>query len=293
MKTKQQSYPELAKALGTSDVFLKREDLHPFGSHKGRSIPVMVKEYVKQGVRKFVISSSGNAALAAIRAAVRQNKNNPDKQITLQVFVGKKIDQKKFDGLKKEVLGDGITIEQVEKPKQLAFQLGKEEGVVFLRQSTDELALVGYETLAQDLAKIPDLAAVFVSTSSGTCAQGMAEAFARMEKDVQMHIVQTTAHHPIAESFDAPEAKTETSIAGAIVDNIAHRKQAVVDIVKQSGGHGWIVTDEQITNARKLVQQTTDIHISSNSALAVAGIKKAAENGWSWNGPVVAIISGQ
>ena len=167
MKTPQQPYPKLAEALGVDTIYLKREDQHPYGSHKGRSIPLMMKHYIKrEGIRDFVISSSGNAALAAIRMAVKHNMNNPEKQIKLRVFVGKKIPDTKLQRLNAELrtLNPELIIEQVDRPKQHAFQLGKSDDVVFLRQSTDDLALEGYIGLANELYKIPDLAAVFIPT---------------------------------------------------------------------------------------------------------------------------------
>ena len=32
------------------DLYFKREDLHPYGSHKGRSITVMIDIYIKEGI---------------------------------------------------------------------------------------------------------------------------------------------------------------------------------------------------------------------------------------------------
>ena len=301
MKTPQQSNPNLAKALGTPSVFLKREDEHPYGSHKGRSIPHMMKTYVKRdGIRDFVISSSGNAALAAIRMAVKHNQNNPEKQITLRVFVGNNIDEKKLQKLHFEISTQtsDISIEQVERPKQEAFKLDKEGTAKSLRQSTDDLALEGYHELAYELMKIPDLKAVFIPTSSGTTAQALAEVFAKEQPFTQVHIVQTTACHPLAEALGAtslPLTKGENkrgSIAGAIVDNVALRKSAVVESITKTHGNGWIVTDEDITSAQQITQQTTGIAISPNSALAVAGLKKAIEAGIKFDGAVACVITG-
>ncbi len=295
MKTPQQAYPELAKALGGPTIYLKREDQHPYGSHKGRSIPLMMKHYIKrEDKRAFVISSSGNAALAAMKMAVKHNMNNPDKQITLRVFVGKKISEKKLSMLVKEIQNpdSGINIEQVEKPKQQAFQLGKSDDVVFLRQSTDDIALEGYVDLANELYKIPDLAAVFVPTSSGTTAQAIAETFATKNRLPQVHIVQTNACHPIADALGAVADDADASVAGAIVDNVAHRKQAVVDAVKKSSGTAWVPTDDEIKAARKLVRETTKIDISPNSALSVAGLQKALASGLEFDGPVVCLVTG-
>ena len=290
MKTPQQSFPELNTAIGT-EVYLKREDLHKYKSHKGRSIPLMLKRYAKEGDTKFVISSSGNAAIAGALATLNHNRNNPHAQVTLDIFIGKQIDEKKKKLLEREANGDGITITQVERPKQAAFQMEKEGTARFLRQSTDDLALEGYLSLAQDLSKIPDLKAVFVPTSSGTTAQALKIGFDELDRNIQIHIVQTSAVHPMAEAFDS-NGETETSAASAIVDKIAHRKEAVVQAVQQSGGHGWIVTDEQIKEARKIVRETTNIDISPNSALAVAAVQKALAGGWTWDGPVASLITG-
>ncbi len=293
MKTPQQSYPQLAKALGLSEIYLKREDLHKFKSHKGRSIPFMIKNYVKGGIRDFVISSSGNAGLAGIMATEQHNKNNPDKRITLRVFVGNKIEDRKLMKLKESKETDAITIEQVEKPKQMAFQIDKDGSAKSLRQSTDNIALEGYIPLAQELVKIPNLCAVFIPTSSGTSAEAIAKTFVDLEKPIQIHIAQTTASHPIAEEFDNNFEKTDKSLAGAIVDNVAHRKSSLVGLIKNTSGAGWVINDEEIRKAQKLVRETTKLSISTNSALGIAGIMKATKSGWKCNGPVACVISGQ
>ena len=293
MKTPQQSYPLLADAIGVSDVYLKREDLHQFGSHKGRSIPVMIKQSMKEGMRQFVISSSGNAALAAILAIQAHNRNNTDHPLSLTVFVGKNIDEKKLALLNNVIEDTQVTISQVDRPKQMAFQQEKTGTAKFLRQSTDDTALIGYQELADELNNIPDLSAVFVPTSSGTTAQALGTEFENQKDTIQIHIVQTTACHPIAQLFDIDGTNTETSLAGAIVDHIAHRKENVVRAVQTSKGSGWIITDAEIQEAIALVEKTANILLSPNSALSVAGLIKAKKKGWSWTGPVACLITGR
>ncbi len=318
MKTPQQPYPKLAEVLGIPEVYLKREDLHPYGSHKGRSIPLMIKHYTKDGIRVFTISSSGNAALAAIKSVSQHNKNNHGKEVTLRVFVGKNIPSEKLVRLESQITNHGsqITVEQSERPKQSAFQLEKEGEAKFLRQSTDDLALEGYHELAIELNKIPNLQAIFIPTSSGTTAQALGETFITFNQHPQIHIAQTVACHPIVDcltdfsAFPADQSVTPNnemrsselspqtkfapiqSMAGAIVDHIAHRKAKVAEVVKQSGGAGWIVTDDEIKDAIHIVKQTTNIDISPNSALSVAGLKKAVQNGFKPTGHVVCLITG-
>lgn len=292
MKTPQLSYPSLAQALGVPELYLKREDLHKYGSHKGRSIPLMIKKYAKEGITDFVISSSGNAALAAIHATIAHNQNNPGKKVKLTVFVGKRIPKEKLNRLLSPISYhlSPITIQQVERPKQAALQLEKETGAKYLRQSTDDTALEGYFELADELNKIPNLSAIFIPTSSGTTAQALGEAFQTLSQKPQIHIVQTTACHPIAEIFDTIE--DAPSSAGAIVDKIAHRKEKVIEVIKKSGGSGWIVDDTQINDAMRLVKEHTNISISPNSALSIAGLQKAVEKGNVFEGAVTCLITG-
>lgn len=282
MLTPQTSYPALAGALGlTTLLYLKREDLHPLGSHKGRSIPEMMTRHAAHGVRNFVISSSGNAARAAAQAL-------PD-NATLTIFVGEKIDPEKLKLLSEACHArEAIRLEVVANPKQRAFQMEKTGAAKNLRQSTDDAALEGYRSLARELNEIPNLEAVFIPTSSGTTAQALGTGLPR----VQIHVVQTEAVHPIAEQFDKNFTPQKTSWAGAIVDTIAHRKSAVTEVIKKSGGFGWVVSDEEIQRATNLVAENTGLNVSPNSALSIAGLAKALKSGRQWSGAVACLITG-
>jgi threonine dehydratase len=298
MKTPQLPVPKLAQALGlTTELWFKREDLHRHGSQKGRSIPLMIKEYYRQGIRKFIISSSGNAALSAIIDVQNHNLSKSKEPLTLTIFVGEHIDQKKFDKLKKAINDPHIKLEQTEYAKATAIQLEKENpDTKYLRQSTDELALRGYVELAEELSKIPELNAVFIPTSSGTTAQGLALGFQKLNPPPQLHIVQTSSCHPLidvinpAQSQDLPK---ELSLASGIVDNIGHRKEMLAEAVKTSNGNGWIITNEEIKNAIELTKKTTDLTISGTSALSVAGLQKALKSGWKPGGAVACLITGE
>ncbi len=294
MKTTQQSYQNLNDMFGV-EVYLKREDLHAFGSHKGRSIPHMIEHYVqKENKTSFVISSSGNAALSAIKYVRSHNRNNTETPLKLTVFVGQKIQPKKLIILETEKEEDAhITIIQTERPKKEALHMHKTGTALNLRQSTDDLALEGYFELAKELAHIPNLSAIFIPTSSGTTAQALGLEFEKLsEPKPQIHIVQTEHCHPMAEYFDTEFTHTETSLASAIVDNVAHRKEKVIDIIKKSKGSGWIVSDEKIQSAIKLTEDTCEILVSPNSALSIAGLQKALDKGWKFDGSVACLITG-
>lgn len=286
-------YSKLSRALGLEyDVYLKREDQHKYGSHKGRSIPLMIKKYFKEdNITKFVISSSGNAAIAAVYAVQAHNRNNPIK-IKLTIFIGQNINPDKLKILLTIINDPNIKLEQVEKPKQRAFQMDKSSEAKLLRQSTDDKALEGYLELAEELIKIPNLSAVFIPTSSGTTAEGLGNAFLNFKKNIQIHIVQTTSCHPMIEMIEKTKTIKEKSLADAIVDKIAYRKENVAKIIEQTNGHAWIASNQEIKEVIELIKNTCQTKISNNSALSVVGLKQALEKKWKFSGPVACLITG-
>jgi threonine synthase len=318
MKTPQTPVHKLAVVLGIkSEVWLKREDKHKYGSHKGRSLPLMISTYHKENeINSFVISSSGNGALAAGLTIKAHNRNKPNDLIKLNIYVGEKIPSDKLNSLKKELNDSNIIIEQLPNPKQGAFLMDKEGKAKLLRQSNDALALLGYNDLAAELAKIENLEAVFIPTSSGTTAEGLYTGFQLLGLNPEIHIIQTDVCHPMVELPQSPHSNdkqalvqkdpsvvlaspaltqddTGSSLANAIVDKVAYRKDTLLEVLKKSGGAGWIATNEEIKAAVQLVKDITSLTISANSALSVVGLKKAVENGKKWNGPVVCLITGK
>lgn len=312
MLTHQPQAKKLAAALGLkTPLYLKREDLHPYGSHKGRSIPVMIKKYASAGQRDFVISSSGNAALAAglfVRDYNRQHKTDP---LSLAIFIGKNIDKKKLKKINNVILNEvkdplkstnkkklrdssafdlrmtnNITVAQTANPKQSAFLLSK-MGAQLLRQSTDDRALAGYAELYRELKRIKNLRSIFIPTSSGTTARGLFEA---SNGKLQIHIVQTAMCHPFIKS-NSPAANK--SLANAIVDKIGLRKKEILQALKKSHGAGYIATDKEIKNAITLASKTEKIKLSPNSALALVGLIKALRDGWQPTGPITLLITGK
>lgn len=289
MITPQSQAKQLAKAIGlNTELYLKREDLHPHGSHKGRSIPPMITKYTKSGWTDFCISSSGNAAISAAITINKHNAKQTKKKLSLKIFVGKNIDKNKLKTIE-ALTNKNITIEKIKNPKQAAFQMDKKRAAKNLRQSTDDSALTGYEALAAELAKIKNLAAVFIPTSSGATAQGLHNGFKKLGLNPQIHIVQTPACHPMIKS----SAATKPSLANAIVDKIGYRKEMVQKAMRDSEGKGWIAMDNDITKTKLKVKKTENLDISSNSALGIAGLRLALQNNWRFDGPVACLLTGR
>lgn len=291
MITPQKEYPELAKELAINKLFLKREDLHPYGSHKGRSIPTMIDIYLKQNITHFALSSSGNAALAAALYIGKLNAERKTNKIDLDILVGRHITTKKLRKLE-QFGNENIKITVHDRPIQTLFNITKDLKIKTLRQSTDDTALIGYQELAKELLEIPDLKGVFIGTSSGTTAMALAEYFALQNKKIEVHIVQTSSCHPIADYFINDPILDEQSIADAIVDHNGIRKNSIVKLLETNNGSGWIVSNEQILAAQELVKKNADFDISTNSALSIAGLMQAVYTGRFWEGSVACIICG-
>jgi len=288
----------LGAKIGLKSLYLKREDLHPYGSHKGRSIPHMIDFYAKQGVKNFVISSSGNAGLAAAMYVNKIGQNDPLKA-TLDIFIGQNANEHKIEKIE-AFENDNIRIIQKERPLQ-ALILAEQDGMTSLRQSTNDIALIGYTSLAQELIetiKSEDKnekakGAIFIGTSSGTTAQAIAKYILDNDLKTQVHLVQTTSCHPLADAFDISDIPDEKSIADAIVDQTAHRKDTLIPLIQKTGGKGWIVTNEEIEIAQKVISENSDLELSPNGVLGIAGAMQAVYVGHKIEGPVVCIVCGE
>ncbi|MDQ2933233.1 MAG: PLP-dependent lyase/thiolase [bacterium] len=280
---------DLARVLDIKTLYFKREDLHPYGSHKGRSIPKMIDIYIADGEKRFCLSSSGNAALAAALYINELNAKNIEK-LELDIFVGNNISAHKLEKLKK-LATDHVRVLMKERPRQAAMQ-SSQEGMCNLRQSLDDNALIGYESLAKELAEQKDIGAVFIATSSGTTAQALAHYFVENKIPIQVHIVQTSSCHPMVNSFDLQSIPDEKSIADAIVDPIAFREPFVVPLIKETGGRGWCATNDETRTAQEFTRNHGWTDISVNSALSVAGAMQATYMGYKINGAVVCLICG-
>lgn len=298
--------PALAEAVGVPDLYLKREDLHEYGSHKGRSIPAMIDFYIAAGDRRFALSSSGNAGLAAALyvAELDARPERADDPISLDVYVGGRAAPNKLEKLRRAAetartgvgSADAIRVLVKERPLQALAQAAA-EGARSLRQSTDDAALAGYASLARELDDaLPKGGAIFVAASSGTTAQALAAHMAERadvkKRPIQIHIVQTSGCHPLADAFDSYDGPDESSIADAIVDKIAQRKAALTPLIRATGGRGWVATNDEIRAAQELASARAGIELSPNGALAIAGAMKAAEIGWDAGGPVICVVGG-
>lgn len=287
--TLQKKYPSLAKKLGLPNLWIKHEYLNESGSHKIRLIKFLIDGYLKKNKKMFVISSSGNAAIAA---AYYLNKYVSQKT-KLTIFISRNISKDKYRRLKIVVGGNkDITIKKTDWPKQRAFLFAKKYQAVFLRGSIESNAPRAYHSLARELIKIPFLQAIFIPTSSGITALGLHQEFKILKKKIEIHLVQTEKINTLAREFDHNFKPKNKSLAGAIVDKVVLRKKEVVQAIKESLGSAWIVSDQQLKEAKKIYNELDKKFKSYDSLLSLAGVIKAKKKNWPFSGSICCLFTG-
>ena len=265
------------------NIFFKCEYENPTGSHKDRAMAYQVSKLYEEGVKKAVISSSGNAAISAAHYCHLG-------KIDLTVFVSPKINSQKLENLKRFP----CRLIQTLKPTSAAFQYAQKYHLHNLKQSTDPNAPIGYMTLAYELMeenKIID--AIFLPVSGGAALVGLARGYQKLKKiqTPAIHAVQTQAIHPIASRFDDHFETGKTSIADAIVAKYSALQEEVIKCIKNTGGFGWVVSDEEILQASQWLK-SYQIDCSYEGAAALAAFWKARRNGFNYRYPVC-ILTGK
>ena len=256
------------------DVWAKLESKNPTGSHKDRSMERWISHYAKQDARELAIASSGNSAISAAKYCDEGN-------IKLHVFVPYNTPKEKLERLDAY---KNISLNITKTPNKDAFRFCKEQGISNLRASKDDMALEGYKNIALELVKqLPQIDTIFIPTSSGATLQGIYEAHVGGStphiKTPALFAVQTAKVHPVAGYFDKDFVSEKTCRATAIVDKVAHRRDRVIEIIKQTGGGGFVISNTELAEAQNILVGTVPDRIGIHSALAFAGfLKRRAQN---------------
>ncbi len=284
-----QTYPSPLELvdINRKKLALKRDDKLQMGCSKERSIIPLIDHYLQKGADRFTVSSTGNAALVAVYAALR------DKRIKhLHVFFSTSISDKKLasilrllpllkiSDIRNNIAYQNITFQLCENPKQEAFQLVR-QGYINLRGSTDDLALEGFKSIAYELhEQCNQVEHVFIPASSGTTAMGVFQGFQGIGCMPQIHVVQTTKVHALLKRVardHAGEAESEHP-AESILDIIGHRRAEIEHVISHTQGRGWIITARSCKIAQHELQERFGITTSPDSALTYAAYKQAIEH---------------
>ncbi len=271
--------PEIALELGLASLVLKREDLNPSGSHKDRGVLHQVARHHRPGSpQTFILSSSGNAAVAAA-AACRVSGDR------LIAFTAPGTAAAK----RRKLLDRGAVVVESVKPINFARYAARVFGLVDLRGTKDPLASVGYRSLAGELHEAGPVDAVFTFSSSGISMRGLDDGFARLGAAPALWSVQAGECLGIVRCV-APDTEPEPGCpAGRLgIRNPPDAAALAERLVATGGGSVAVRTDAILAWRERL--RSMDVDTSAEGCAVLAGVEAMADR--VVDRRVVAILTG-
>lgn len=163
--TNLQPAPESIKSLTKyTNLYFQREDLNPNGSFKDRALSYQIKYLKENNIDCCVISSSGNAAIAA---ADHCRKNN----IKCIILISPDTDPAKLSQI---IHRQPDLLIKSTNARRLANYIHKKYNIYLLNPSKDNRAITGFESLGQDIHQSDtDCQIIFSYVTSGASLLGM------------------------------------------------------------------------------------------------------------------------
>jgi len=276
--------PRLAEKHGIGKLLIKDEGRNPTGSLKDRPSALAIVKAREAGKDVIATASSGNAgsALAGMCASMQMKSvifvpcnTPPAKLAQLQVY--------------------GASIALVDGTYDEAFDLCRAAARRFdwYQRNTgyNPYMTEGKKTAALEIAeqlnwKVPDK--VFVSVGDGCIIGGLWKGFCDLyqlgfiERLPQMIGVQAANASAIVSLLEG-DWRMADGQASTIADSICVGKPRdatkAVRAIRESGGFGVKVTDDEILTATGELARATGVFVEPSSAAAFAGLIKCGETG--------------
>ncbi len=246
--------------INIDKLYFKREDQNTTGSVKDRSIPTQLQNLQQQGIKKAVISSTGNAAISASYYAPRFD-------IQLTIFVSPKINPRK-----KNLLKNYSAVISSHTPISDAFKYSKETNSFYLRQSTDPVAQDAYSILGSEIiSQLPQCTSIYFPVGSGTTLVGVAKT---INPDIKIFAVQPASHPSIAKKFDKSFLPEDYTSTDALSVKFLPLKNQIIDTINLHHGSALAIQDQDTQDAFQWLKDH-QINSSPEGALALAGYYKA------------------
>lgn len=268
---------ELDKLLGIEHLYFKREDRNQTGSLKGRSLCYQVAVNRQRRARALVISTSGNAGIAAAAYARQAG-------MTLFVFISPDTERGKVADMQQY----GPVIIKSKRAIRLSNYVAAKYRIPNLRPSVDDDSLEGFKSLALEIVdQAGPVDAVFTFVTSGSSFVGMYRGFAaylkqhKTEKIPRLYAVQSGEIFSVAEEFEenaellrALQSRAAGEIgAGQLGVKHTARKQEILEIIRSTGGGAVYVSAGEIEQARKTLL-AKDLETSLEGCASYAALVK-------------------
>ena len=283
-QTPLQEWRALARELGLDRLLLKREDLNPSGSHKDRGVLYqVVRHHDDRHPRTFVLSSSGNAAVAA-GAACRLTGDQ------LVAFVSPGTAPAKL----RHLLESGAAVVETLKPINFARYAARVFGLMDLRGTRDPGASRGYRSLAGELAEeAPDADVILTFSSSGISLEGIADGYAALPRaeGPALWAVQAGECLGIVRALDPGIESEPGNPAGRLGIRNPPHAPALARRLVDTGGGACAVREDAVLSMAARMEVERDLRTSAEGAAVLAAVVDLAR-ARRIRGTVVAVVTG-
>jgi len=275
--------PQMASEFGVKQLLIKDDGRNPTASFKDRPSALAVVKAQEAGARIITTASSGNAgcALAGMCASVGMEavifvpvSSPPAKIAQLQIY-GAKV-----------VLVEGSYDDAFD----LCLAAGKRYGWYQRSTGYNPFTREGKKTAALEIGEqlqwqVPDK--VFVSVGDGNILSGLWKGFNDLyrlgwiERLPQLVAVQAAGSSAIVDAANG-DGVVRIGPAQTIADSInvgqPRDATAAVRAIRESGGHGVKVNDDEIIAAIGKLARATGVFAEPAAAAAFAGVVKQCES---------------
>ena len=279
-------------------LWIKDDGRNPTASLKDRASAIAIVKAQELGKKVVTCASTGNAASSLAGASASVGLKN-------YIFVPRTAPKAKIA----QLLVFGATVLTVKGSYDEAFDLSIKatekfgwynRNTAFNPYMVEGKKTVALEIIEQMNFEVPDY--VFVSVGDGCIISGVAKGYRDMlslgfiDKMPKLVAVQAEGCKPIVDAVNGDGTvkfvKPDT-IADSIAVGIPRNRVMAVRDVKESGGFGIAVSDEEILSAIKYLGSTQGIFAEPAGATGFAGMLKALKEGKiSKNDKIVVIVTG-
>jgi len=277
----------LGATLGVKELYIKDDSVnHPTFSYKDRVVSVAISKAIEFGFDTISCASTGNLANSVAAHAAKAGLN-------CYVFIPAGLEQGKIIG--SAIYGPKtVAIKgNYDDVNRLCSEIGDKYGWAFVNVNLRPYYSEGAKTHAFEVAEqlgwqLPKH--IVVASAGGTILPKLAKAFKELIKiglvadtGCKIYSAQASGCAPIINALkkgtDLISPVKPDTIASSIAIGNPADGYYVVQAVRESGGWGESVTDEEIIDGIKLLARTEGIFTEPAGGTEVAVAKKLIESG--------------
>ena len=282
-----QPAPNLGKALGLSDLWIKNDSVNPTFSFKDRVVAVASAKAREFGFDTFACASTGNLASAVAAAGIR---------VGLKTYVFLPWDTEQSKILNALVYGAHVVAVKgtYDDVNRLCSEIADQKSWAFCNINVRPYYSEGSKTLAFETAEqlgweAPDH--VVVPIASGSLLTKIAKGFEELgkvgliePKQPRVSGAQALGCNPVSNAFEhgwdavRPVHKPDTIAKSLAIGNPADGYY-VLKIVRERGGAVLDATNEEIADGMRLLASTEGVFTETAGGVTIAVLKKLVEQG--------------